>query len=88
LEVPLIRDIYGLTVLDLILGLKQEDVRIGFKSSELRDTMFEKNLSFLHYKKQKMILNKKGEPLSEQYAQIIFSNIKNYGLLHSGDVIS
>jgi hypothetical protein len=41
LEVPLIRDIYGLTVLDIILGIKQEDVRLGFKSSELREIMYE-----------------------------------------------
>ena len=32
IEVPLLRDIYGLTALDIILGIRQDEVRLGLKS--------------------------------------------------------
>jgi hypothetical protein len=44
------------------------------------------NDSFFHFKRK--ILNAKGYSLSEEFASIIFDKIKNYGLLHSGDVIA
>ena len=32
IEVPLLRDIYGLTALDIILGIRQDEVRLGLKN--------------------------------------------------------
>jgi hypothetical protein len=72
LEIPLIRDIYGLTVLDIILGIKQGDIRLGVNSGQLKKEMLDENKSFFHYKRPKWIVNPKDDPLSEQYAQIIF----------------
>ena len=72
MEIPLIRDIYGLTVLDIILGIKQGDVRLGVDPDHLKKEMLDENQSFFHYKRPKWIVNPKDDPLSEQYAQIIF----------------
>ena len=46
----------------------------------------EDNESFFHFKRN--VKNKESDTLSIKFASIIFDNIKDYGILHSGDVIS
>jgi hypothetical protein len=65
LEIPLIRDIYGLTVLDIILGIKQEELRLGVNPNKLKKEMLDENQSFFHYKRHEMIVNPGSDPLSE-----------------------